>query len=267
MAEAEETTTTEAPATEVQETVSVAEQTPIKETAAEETETKEADTSTEAVKSEETETEGEKAEETESSSEDDEAAKKRRNDEMARQRIQNSQKTRQDVLKQVDETYAPKGQDEFIAEGLSESDAKIEALRQEMQFRETRNYIADLNAGLKSDAQTVLTEHPVYNPDSKDYDADFTKEVQEAYQQAARLQTDENGIVINAEVGLQDFYSRMARIRDTGNQRGTVQGQKDALKMLSRTESTGSTNTNSTEKKFEDMSIQEMEAKLGTVRR
>lgn len=229
-------------------------------TAAEETEEPK-----EAVESEEPK-EGEKAEEAEPS-EDDEVAKKRRNDEMAKQRIQSSHKTRQEVLKAVDENYAPKSQEEFVNEGLSEADAKIEALRQEMQFRETRNYIADLNAGLKTDAQTVLTEHPVYNPDSPSYDPEFTKDVQEAYQQAARLQTDENGIVINAELGLADFYSRMATIRERGNQKGQVDGQKDALKMLSRTESTGSSNTNSAEKSPQDMSIQEMEAKYGIVRR
>lgn len=204
----------------------------------------------------------------ESEVEDDVAAKKRHNDEMAKQRIASqNRKTRQDVLKQVDENYAPKSEEEFVAEGLSAAEAKIEALRQEMQFRDTRNYIADLNTGLKNDAEIVIRDHPIYDESSPDYDPEFTKEVEEAYKIASRLQVDENGVVLNAEVPLGDFYSRMAKIRERGNVRGQVDGQKDALKMLSRTEPVGSTNTKSTEKSAADMSIQEMEEKYGIVRR
>lgn len=222
----------------------------------------------EAVTSEDAPKEGEAekpAEEVETPSDDDKA-KKRHNDEMARQRI-NSQKTRQNVLKQVDDAYGPKTIEDLQAEGLEGTDARIEALRQEMQFEKTKNYIADLNTGLKQDAEQVLRDHPVFDESSKNYDPEFTKEVQEAYKQAARLQYDDNGIVINAELGLADFYSRMAKIREGGSQKGQVAGQQDALKMLSRTEPTGSTNTTSGEKSAQDMSIEEMEAKYGMVRR
>lgn len=239
------------------------------ESKAEETEPKE------AVESEAKEEEGDKAEEPEKPSEDDEAARKRHNDEMAKQRIaQSNQKTRQEVLKKVDASYGPAEVEEPKLDGLSEAEAKIAQLqyqleqdRAQREFEKQRDFIADLNTGLKNDAELVMRDHPVYDEKSPSYDPTFTKEVEEAYKQAARLEIDENGIVVNAEVPLGEFYDRMAKIREGGIQRGEIQREKDKQTMESRTESTGSTNTKSTEKSPEDMTIQEMEAKYGIVRR
>lgn len=267
-----ETTPVE-PATEtpVEATDSNAEEVQVKEPA---TDT-EADTGeSEAVKSEEEPKEGEPAEEVEQPSEDDKAARKRHNDEMARQRIaQSNQKTRQDVLKQVDEVYGPAEVEAPVLEGLSPAEAKIAELQHQMEqdraqreFEKQRNFVADLNTGLKNDAELVMRDHPVFDENSPEYDAEFAKKVESNYKKAARLEIDSNGIVINAEIPLGEFYAEMAEIRNAGIQKGEVKRQKDTQTMVSRTESTGSTKTTSSDKPFSDLSIEEMEAKLGVKR-
>lgn len=188
--------------------------------------------------------------------------------EKARQAYQQRQKTRQQIAQQVDQYYGPKTKDDLVGEGMEEVKAEVEALRQEIEFRDTRDYVADLNAGLKLDANRVLKDLPVFNPGTKEnpnpnYDPEFAKEVQEMYQQASRLETDENGIVINAEIPLYDFYARAAKIREGGSKKGQASGQQDALKMLSRTETPASQTQPQPDKKPGDMSIKEMEAKYG----
>lgn len=188
--------------------------------------------------------------------------------EIARREFQQRQKTRQSVEKTIDDTYQPKSKEDLINEGLSEAKAEVEALRQEIEFEKTRSRIAEVNANLQVDAQNVLKDFPIFNPDDKDnYDPEFAQKVQDRYQRVARLQTDENGIVLNAEEGLYDFYADMAELYKGGTDKGKDQGQKDALKMLSRTDSSSKSETPQSDKIPEDMTIEEMEAKYGVVRR
>lgn len=188
--------------------------------------------------------------------------------EIARREFRQRQKTRESVAKTIDETYQPKSKEDLVGEGLTEAKAEVEALRQEIEFEKTRSRIAEVNATLQADAQNILRDFPIFNPDNKDsFDPEFAEKVQKRYEKVARLQTDENGIVLNAEEGLYDFYADMAELYKGGANKGKDQGQKDALKMLSRTDTTTKSETPQSDKKPEDMTIEEMEAKYGVVRR
>lgn len=162
--------------------------------------------------------------------------------EVAKRAYQDRQKTRQQIAQQIDQNYGPKTEEDLIEEGLAPRDAQIEALRQEIAFKDQRTAIAEMNAGMQSDAVNVLSDFSVFNPESPDYDEEFTAEVQAQYVQASRLQTDEQGIVLNAELPLYDFYQRAATIYNRGASKGSEKGQTDTLQMLSRTENPGSAN-------------------------
>jgi hypothetical protein len=157
----------------------------------------------------------------------------------AQMEYQNRQRTRQQVAQQLDQTYGPKSEEQLVEEGLEPAQAQIQALREEMQFERQRTQIAELNAGLQAEAVNVFNDFPVFNPQSKDYDPEFANMVETQYQTAARLQTDESGIVLNAEVPLYDFYQRMNNIYSRGASKGSEQGQQEALQMLARTENVG----------------------------
>lgn len=182
--------------------------------------------------------------------------------EAARQAYQNRARTRQQVAQNIDEHYAPKSQEDFMAEGLSEQDARIQAMEARMEYSEQRAQVAELNAAMQSDAVNVINDFPVFNPKSPDYDPEFAQLVEQQYQQASRLQVDEYGNVLNAEVPLYDFHQRMAQIYGRGASRGTQQAQSDANQMLARTENPGgSSSTNAPD----PGSLEEMEERLGDV--
>jgi hypothetical protein len=189
---------------------------------------------------------------------DDAAAQKARNEAYARQRIQERERTRQSVEKQIEEAYGPKTEQELVDEGLTERDAQVEALRQEMQFERQKTQIAQLNAGLQAEAVNVTNDFPVFNPNSKDYDPEFAGIVEQQYKQAARLQLDENGIVVNADVPLYDYYQQMATIYNRGTERGQQQGQQEYQQMMSRTENPGGSSSTS-----KGDSLQDLEDRIG----
>jgi hypothetical protein len=179
----------------------------------------------------------------------------------AQQEYQNRARTRQQVANQLDQTYGPKTEEQLIEEGYTKQDAQIQALREEMAFQQQRTHIAELNAGLQAEAVNVYNDFPVFNPSSKDYDSEFAQMVEQQYQTAARLQTDESGIVLNAEVPLYDFYQRMNNIYSRGASKGSQQGQQEALQMLARTENVGGSSASGNSSN----TLADLEERLGDV--
>ena len=191
---------------------------------------------------------------------DEAAAQKARNEQYARQRIQERQRTRQNVEQQIEQAYGAKSEQELIDEGMTEQQAQIEALRQEMQFERQKTQIAELNAGLQAEAVNITNDFPVFNPNSKEYDPEFAQIVEQQYKTASRLQTDDNGIVINADVPLYDFYQQMHNIYSRGTSRGQTQGQQEYQQMMSRTENPGGSSSTS-----KGDTLSELEERLGDV--
>lgn len=196
---------------------------------------------------------------TEDTATDDEAQRKAQNEYYARQRILERQRVKETVQSQIDQNYGPKTAEELVEEGYSDTQAQLEALRQEMTYKEERTRIAELNAGMQAEAVNIKADFPVFNPDSADYDPEFEKMVAESYQQTARLQLDENGIVINAEAKLYDYYQQMATIYGRGASKGQTQAQADAQAMMARTENPGGSSSTS---KGSD-SLADLEERLG----
>lgn len=230
-------------------------ETPVEDAEHEGTDTQEE--TTEKPTEEESEGEQEPAKE-QTPETDEQAAQRRYNDQMARQRVIDRQRTRQEVAKQLDQTYGPKTEDDLIEEGLDPVQAQLEALRQEMQYKEQRTQIAELNAGLQAEAVNVTNDFPVFNPNSPDYDPEFAGIVEQQYKQAARLQLDDNGIVVNADVPLYDYYQQMATIYNRGTERGQKQGQQEYQQMMSRTENPGGSSSTS-----KGDSLQDLEDRIG----
>lgn len=181
---------------------------------------------------------------------------------IAQREYLNRQRTRNQVTQQLDQTYGPKTEEQLVEEGVDPAQAQIQALREEMAFKEQRAQIAELNAGLQAEAVNVYNDFPVFNPNSKDFDQQFAEMVENQYKVAARLQADESGIVLNAEVPLYDFYKQMATIYSRGATKGSQQGQQDALQMMSRTENPGGSSSTSGN---QSDSLADLEERLGDV--
>jgi hypothetical protein len=190
-------------------------------------------------------------------------------DQAAARAWQERQRQRQQVAQQLDETYGPKSQDELIQEGLPPEEARFEALRQEMAYKEQRTQIAELNASMVTEATEVMSDMPVFratNPDgtpNPDYDPQFAQAVEQQYRLASRLETDDKGIILNAEVPLYDFYKQMYDIYQSGTSRGVQKGQELAQSMISRTENPGGSSSTSGNQSDD---LDSMEERLGNVR-
>lgn len=175
----------------------------------------------------------------------------------AQMEYQNRQRTRQQVQKQIDENYGPKTEEDFINEGVDPVQAKLEAMQSQLDYREQRAYIAELNAGMQAEAVNVFNDFPEFNPQSPDYDPEFAQMVEAQYQTAARLQTDETGLVTNADIPLYEFHERMHNIYSRGATKGQKQAQADTAQMLARTEDIGGSSSTNTSKGDDLASLEE----------
>lgn len=197
------------------------------------------------------------------------AATKDEQQRRAAMEYQNRQRTRQQIANELDQTYGPKTEEQFIDEGIEPEQAQFQAFKAELEYKEARTQIAELNAGMTAEAVNVTNDFGVYNPNSKDFDEGFTKEVEQAYRIASRLQTTVVGknpdgsdreVVTNAEVPLYDFYQRMAGIYSRGASKGTEQGQAAMQHMMSRTEDPGGSSSTS-----KGDSLADLEERLGDI--
>lgn len=184
---------------------------------------------------------------------------------LAAQAFRQRQQARSQFADAIDQNYGPKTEEDFVNEGLDPAQAQVEALRAEMQYKEQRTQIAELNAGLQSDAVNVMHDMPVFDPNSKSFDEAFTSQVESLYKTAARVQADENGLVLNAEVPLYDFYKQMYDVYSRGNTTGALsQAQANAAMTAAAEEPGGSSSTNKGPLTPSD-ELAEMEARLGDV--
>jgi hypothetical protein len=202
------------------------------------------------------------AEQTTEPKPDDKPAEQSKDDQRARaqQEYANRQRVKNQVAQQLDQHYGPKTEQQLQDEGMEAVEAKIEAMRSEMAYSQQRTQIAELNAGMQAEAVNAEADFGVFNPKSPDYDESFTKDVEAAYKQAARLEIDDTtGMVLNAEVPLYDFYQRMAGIYERGASKGAATSQQQTLEMMARTEDASGSSTAS---RGGTESLAEMEARL-----
>lgn len=199
--------------------------------------TKETEKETEEDAPEEKE---EPAEETKEDSEPEPADSK----EQARKAYQARQQkanTRRQIVEQLNKSYGPATKEQLEEKGYQGVSAEVEALRQQITYKDERDRIADLNADMQAEAGQVIEDFPIFNPGSEKtpnpaYNEEFAKEVQELYKSTAHLKTDKDGIILNADEGIYSFYSKMARMYGYGNKQGEEAGKKNTVKMLSRSE-------------------------------
>lgn len=181
----------------------------------------------------------------------------------AHQAYMERQRTRQMVANQLDQVYGPRTQEQIYEEALEQGidpnqaalQAQVQALQEQMVYSEQRGAIAELNATMQAEAVNAMNDFPVFNEKSPEFDPDFTAMVEQQYRVASRLQADQNGIILNAEVPLYDFYKSMADIYSRGSSRGAKQAQAETVETLSRVESVagGSSTTARHEETLEEM--------------
>jgi len=142
---------------------------------------------------------------------------------------------REEVTKANSEVYQPATEAELEADGMTELEAKVEAMRQAAAMDKYNNEVADTQLTLESESQRVLQDFPIFNQDSDSYDKELADEAAELLQ--ANLVIDPNsGQVIGSNVSPYQLYKTLARASGISETKGQIKGQEDAEKMLANTD-------------------------------
>lgn len=143
-----------------------------------------------------------------------------------------------DIEKINAEYYQPATEDQLVAEGMSPTDARVEALSQRLEVKDYNDRVADAQLTIESESQQVLREFPVFNPDSPEYNKDLAAQGAELFNDS--LIRDENtGQVIGSNLSVHKLYKALATSYNSSAQAGRLKGQQDTEKMLARADNAG----------------------------
>lgn len=185
---------------------------------------------TEGDKTEESEQEGAE-ESTEETSEEGESKAKNSAQNRIRSLANENRQLRQQVEALNAQFYEPQTAEQLQEQGLDETQAQIEALRQQQAINQANQHITSLNSDINMESVQVMHDFPIFDPDSKEFNKDFAAMVNQEYMAASGMTTDQNtGLITQARVLPYDFYKSYARTYEMGMKKGSVKGQSDYKK-------------------------------------
>lgn len=140
--------------------------------------------------------------------------------------------------KQNAEVYQVATEDELVEGGMTELEAKVEAMRQEREMEKFNNQVADAQLTISSESDRVLRDFPLFNPDSEEYDKELAEEA--SGQLNSMLIIDPNtGQVIGSNGSIYQYYKTLARAAGISAAKGQLKGQQDTEQMLANADAGG----------------------------
>jgi hypothetical protein len=152
-----------------------------------------------------------------------------------------------EVEKVNSEAYQPATVDELVAQGMSATDARVEALDQRLQVQDYNNKVADAQLTIESESQRVLNDFPMFNPESSSYRKDIAEEAASLMSDAI-IRDENTGAIIGSNISPYRLYKTLAASHNVSAQEGQLKGQQDTEKMLARADDTSSSAPKTTKK-------------------
>lgn len=138
---------------------------------------------------------------------------------------------KEEVAKANAEVYQPASEKDLTEQGMTDIEAKVEAMRQEQEMEKYNSQVADAQLTIGSEANRVLNDFPIFNPDSEIYDKELAEDA--AALLDANLIKDQNtGQIIGSNVSPYQLYKTLARASGISATKGQIQGQKAVEKQL-----------------------------------
>lgn len=129
------------------------------------------------------------------------------------------------------QVYQPASEEELVEQGMSESDAKVEALKQQFAVRDYNDRVAEAQLTLESESDRVLREFSWANPDSDEFNKDLAAEAADMLN--ANLLTDKNtGQVVGSNMSPYQIYKTLNTAIAANSVREREAGQKSTEEML-----------------------------------
>lgn len=123
---------------------------------------------------------------------------------------------------------------------------RIDALERQRAFDNYVERVADSRIQLSNEANQVVKDFPIFDPESDQYNAELTAMADEIMQ--GSLIVDENtGQVIGSRVSPYRVYSAIAKAKASGDAAGKTSGRKAALDMMNNADVSTSTKAPSSE--------------------
>jgi chromosome segregation ATPase len=156
------------------------------------------------------------------------------------QKLANENKELKAQIEKINaQVYAPQTTEELIDEGLTPELAEVRALKQQLEVSDYNNKVYEAQVSLSNEAEQVLTEFPMFNPDSPEYDEDIASAAVQSLQSA--LITDPNtGQIIGSHLTPYQIYKPIADAYKKSSLAGQIKGQKATEQMLAAVDATPS---------------------------
>jgi hypothetical protein len=146
---------------------------------------------------------------------------------------------KQEVEKINAEVYQPATEQELVEGGMTATDAKVEALRQQIEVRDYNERVAEAQLTLHSEANRVLNDFAWANPDSSEYNEELAMEASELLK--ANLIYDPNtGQEIGSNVSPYQLYKTLNKAAGISQAQGQLKGQQATEKMLANADAPSS---------------------------
>lgn len=139
-------------------------------------------------------------------------------------------------------------------------EAERQAEKQESQFRQYNDQVAESLYTLESETTQALKDFPMFDESHPDYSSVKGLAEEAAVVMSSALQKDAAGNLVGSAVSPYQLYNLVDKAMKLGAQKAQTKGQKSVEKMLSNADNTPS--GVSKEKKFEKMSLAQQTAYL-----
>jgi hypothetical protein len=145
-----------------------------------------------------------------------------------------------EVEKANAEVYQPDSYEDLVSGGMSELEAKVEAMRQENEMIKYNTQVAEAQLTINTEADRVLRDFPIFNPEDTDnYDAELAEQAAELLQ--ANLIYDPNSNqIIGSNVSPYKLYQTIARASESSAVKGQLKAQQATEKMLANADASSS---------------------------
>ena len=157
-----------------------------------------------------------------------------------------------EVAKATSDVYQPATENDLVDEGMSVTEAKVEAMRQQLEVRDYNERVAEAQLTLGSESLRVMNDFPIFNPDSDQYDQELAEEAAALLE--PNLIRDPNvpeidqttgkptgrGLIIGSNVSPYKLYKTLDRASGISATKGQLKGQQAHQEMLANADTPGS---------------------------
>ncbi len=116
--------------------------------------------------------------------------------------------------------------------------AQYELEQQAKQMDEYNNRLVETNMALINEAEQVLRDFPMFDPNSSEYDKDLAEQADHLLD-ASIIRDPNTGRIIGSQVSPYELYATIASAAGTAKARGEVAGRKAAQKMMASVDVVG----------------------------